>query len=75
MLESVQSNKLSHEFSILRRHNGIVFILVLEYAVKKAKESRNESNLSGTYRLLVYADSDNLLVEDISTTIKYLDVK
>jgi hypothetical protein len=45
----------------------LLFILVLEYAIRKIQESKVGQKLNGTHQLLAYADDVNLLGYNVDT--------
>jgi hypothetical protein len=48
----------------------LLFILVLEYAIRKVQENQVELKLNGTHQLVAYADDVNLLEENVDTIKK-----
>jgi hypothetical protein len=49
------------------------FNFALEYAIRKVQENQMRLKLNGTHQLLVYADDENLLCDNIDTIRKNME--
>jgi hypothetical protein len=48
----------------------LLFIIALEYAIRKVQENQVGLKLNGTHQLLAYADYVNLLGDNVDTSKK-----